>query len=155
MRHILRGFIPALGTPLDKDGFLIEESYIKHINDQIDAGACALLCMGTMGIQACVRNDVYSTVAQTAVKAASGRVPVYVGAMDISLARVKQRIAPLEEMDIDGLVFTAPYYHSCSNDQLLNFFKGVASHTKHDILLYDLPGVTQSKITYEIVVELL
>lgn len=155
MKNTMHGFIPALGTPLDKEGNLIEESYIRHIDDQINAGACALLCMGTMGIQAFLRNDVYLKVAQTAVNAASGRIPVYVGAMDVSIARVKQRIAPLEKMNIDGLVFTAPYYHSCSTDQLINFFKGVAELTGHNILLYDLPGVTQSKITYEIVIELL
>lgn len=154
MKTVNPGFIPALGTPLDKEGNLLIESYEKHIDDQINAGASALLCMGSMGIESFIRNDVYPLVAKTAVKAAAGRVPVFVGAMDVSIARVKQRIAPLEDMDIDGLVFTTPYYHSCSADQIINFFKGVAALTKHDILMYDLPGVTQSKITYDIVVEL-
>lgn len=155
MKTVKPGFVPALGTPLDKEGNLLADSYKKQIDDQIDAGASAILSMGSMGIQSFIRNDVYPLVAKTAVEAAEGRVPVYVGAMDTSIARVKQRIASLEEMDIDGLVFTAPYYHSCSGDQLVNFFKGVASLTKHNILLYDLPGVTQSKITYEIVLELI
>ena len=46
------GFIPALGTPLDKNGNLMVESYKKQINDQIDAGAVGILCMGSMGQQA-------------------------------------------------------------------------------------------------------
>ena len=154
MKTVNPGFIPALGTPLDKDGNLMAESYKKHIEDQINAGASALLCMGSMGIEAFIRNDVFPEVAKVATETAAGRIPVFVGAMDVSVARVKQRIAPLEDMDIDGLVFTTPYYHSCSGDQIINFFKSVAALTKHDILLYDLPGVTQSKITYEIVVEL-
>ena len=45
------GFVPALGTPLDKDGNVIEASLKKHINDQIEAGAVGLLCMGSMGIE--------------------------------------------------------------------------------------------------------
>lgn len=155
MKKLKAGFVPALGTPLDKEGNLLVQSLKKQIDDQISAGAVALLCMGSMGIQAFVRNDVYPQVAKTAVEAANGRVPVYVGAMDNSIARVKQRIASLEEVDIAGLVFTTPYYHACTRDQMVNFFQGVAALTKHDILLYDLPGVTQSKITYDMVLELL
>lgn len=155
MKTLKPGFVPALGTPLDKEGNLIESSLRKHIQDQIEMGASALLCMGSMGIESFIRADVYPIVAKAAVEAAEEKVPVFVGAMDTSIARIKQRIAPLEELDIDALVFTAPYYHSCSADQLINFFKGVAALTKHNIMLYDLPGVTQSKITYEIVTELI
>lgn len=149
------GFVPALGTPLTKDGELIKDSFIKHIDDQIEAGAAGLLCMGTMGIEAFIRADVYPEVAKTAVAAAKGRVPVFVGAMDLSIARVKDRIKELEELDIAGLVFTAPFYHPAARDQAMNFFRSVAALTKHKVLIYDLPGVTQSKITYDMVIELL
>ena len=149
------GFVPALGTPIDKDGNLIVESYKKHIEDQINAGASALLCMGSMGIEPYIRDDVYPQVAKAAVEAAKGRIPVLVGAMDTSITRVKSRIEPLEELDIDALVFTTPFYYACSRDQIVNFFKGVAALTKHNVMIYDLPGVTQSKITYDIVMELI
>ena len=43
------GFVTALGTPLDKDGNLMVESYKKEIEDQIQAGAAGLLVMGSMG----------------------------------------------------------------------------------------------------------
>ncbi len=149
------GFVPALGTPLDSNGNVIAESLTKHINDQIDAGAVGLLCMGSMGIEAFIRNEVYPKVAKIAVEAARGRVPVFIGAMDTSIARVKERIAALEDLDIAGLVFTAPFYSAASREQMMNFFKGVAALTKHNILLYDLPSVSQSKITYDMVLELL
>ena len=149
------GFVPALGTPLDAKGNLCEESFRKQIEDQINAGAVGLLCMGSMGIQAYIRQKVFPQVAKVAVDAAKGRVPVFVGAMDISIARAKERIAAMEDLDIAGFVLTAPYYAPCSRDQMMNFFKAVAASTKHSILLYDLPGVTQCKITYDMVLELL
>ncbi len=149
------GFVPALGTPMDENGNFYKESYVKQINDQIDAGAVGLLCMGSMGIQACIRQGICPQVAAAAVEAAAGRVPVFVGAMDVSIARAKERMAAMEDLDVAGFVFTAPYYSSCKRDQMMNFFRQVAAATKHDILLYDLPSVTQSKITYDIVLELL
>ena len=149
------GYIPALGTPLDEKGNLCVESFKKQIEDQIGAGAVGLLCMGSMGIQASIRQEVYPQVAKAAVEAAEGRVPVFVGAMDTSIARAKERVAAMEELDVAGFVLTAPYYAPCNRDQMMRFFRGVAGATKHSILLYDLPGVTQAKITYDMVLELL
>ena len=149
------GFVPALGTPLDANGNLLVDSYKKQINDMIDRGAVGLLSMGSMGVQAFIKNDVYPKVAQAAVEAAAGRVPVFVGAMDCSIARAKDRMAAMEHLAIDAFVFTTPYYHSCNPAQIVNYFKNVAAATKKGILLYDLPGVTQSKITYAIVKQLI
>lgn len=149
------GFVPALGTPLDEKGNLCAESLKKQIEDQIAAGAVGLLCMGSMGIQACIRQEVFPQVAKTAVEAAAGRVPVFVGAMDTSIARAKERMAAMEDLDIAGFVLTAPYYAPCNRDQLMRYFRSVAAATRHSIILYDLPGVTQSKITYDMVLELL
>lgn len=149
------GFVPALGTPVDAQGNLCKKSYQKQIDDQIKAGAVGILCMGSMGMQATLRQSVCPEVASAAVEAAAGRVPVFVGAMDTSIARAKERLASMEELDVAGFVLTAPYYAPCSRDQMMNFFKEVAAATQHQILLYDLPGVTQSKITYDMVLELL
>jgi len=151
----MTGFVPALGTPLDKNGNLCVESYKKQIDDQIKAGAAGILAMGSMGIQAFLKADVFPKVAEAAVEAAAGRVPVFVGAMDNSIARAKDRMAAMEHLDIDGFVFTTPYYHPCTPAQIINYYKGVAAATKKKILMYDLAVVTQSKITYDIVLKLI
>lgn len=149
------GFVPAVGTPLDKDGNLCVESYKKQIEDQINQGAIAILSMGSMGIQPYMRSSVCPQVAKAAVEAAAGRVPVYVGAMDCSIARAKERMAAMEDLDIAGFVLTTPYYYACTPEMIINYYKGVCAATKHDVLMYDLAVVTQSKITYEIVKELI
>jgi 4-hydroxy-tetrahydrodipicolinate synthase len=150
-----KGFVPALGTPLNEKGELVKESFEKQINDQIESGASGLLCMGSMGIEAFIRAEVYPEVAKAAVEAAAGRVPVYVGAMDVSVARVKDRISALEDTDVEGFVFTAPFYSTASRNEAMNFFRGVAALTKHKILIYDLPVVSKMKITYDMVIELI
>ncbi|MEA4965496.1 MAG: dihydrodipicolinate synthase family protein [Oscillospiraceae bacterium] len=149
------GFIPALVTPLDANGNLIEASYRKQIEDMIHAGAVGLLSMGSMGQQAFLRSGVCPEVARVAVDAAAGRVPVFVGAMDCSIGRASERIAAMENLDVASFVFTAPYYSAANRPQMMHYFRGVAAATKHNIMLYDLPSVTQSKITYDMVLELL
>ena len=66
------GYVPALGTPLDAAGNLMKESYRRQIEDQIQAGAVGVLCMGSMGIQAFLRSSICPQVARTAVEAAQG-----------------------------------------------------------------------------------
>lgn len=148
------GFVPALGTPIDANGAFLPESYAKQIERMLDAGAVALLCMGSMGQQAFLRPDACVQAARTAVKCAAGRVPVFVGAMDNSIARAKDRIASMEQFDLTAFVFTTPYYEVDTDAQVLTYFKSVAKATKHGVILYDLPGVTNHKITYEMVLEL-
>ena len=151
----MKGFVPALGTPFDKDGKFLKESYMKQIDDQIKAGAVGVLSMGSMGAQAMITSEEYPKVAEAAVEAAAGRVPVFVGAMDCSIGKVKERMAKMEHLDIAGFVFTTPYYGKISNDMILNYYQGIAAATKHKVLLYDLPGVTQNKITYGLVLDML
>ena len=149
------GFVPALGTPLTAEGELCVNGFKTQIEQQIAAGAVGLLCMGSMGQEAFIREDVYADVAKAAVEAAAGRVPVFVGAMDTSIARAKARMAKVEDLEIAAFVFTAPFYSACNRAQMMAYFRGVAAATKHNIMLYDLPPVAQAKITYDMVLELI
>ena len=145
------GFVPALGTPLDANGNLCKESYAAQIERMLEAGAVGLLSMGSMGQQAFISNDVCVEVAETAVKTAAGRVPVFVGAMDNSIKRAKARVASMEHLDVTAFVLTTPYYEVDTPEQVMTYIREVAKSTKHSIMLYDLPGVTNFKITYDMV----
>ena len=152
---IEKGYIPALGTPLDKEGNFLPESYKKQIEDQINAGATALLCMGSMGIEPYIRNDVFPKVVEAAVEAAAGRVPVLVGAADTSIARIKQKIESIKHLDFYALVFTPSFYEACNYNEIANFYKKISALTDRTIFLYDHPYSSQFKITYGLVKELL
>ena len=97
------GFVPALVTPLDEKGNLIERSYRKQIEDMIAAGAVGLLSMGSMGQQAFLTNSTCVEVARVAVDAAAGRVPVFVGAMDCSIRRAAERMLQEETCQISAI----------------------------------------------------
>jgi 4-hydroxy-tetrahydrodipicolinate synthase len=142
------GFIPALGTPVDENGIFLPESYEKQIDDMLEAGAVAVLVLGSMGMMYAIRQDQYRSVVETAIEAVGGRCPVLVGAMDNSLWRVKERLRYLAGLDIDGIVLTPPYYYASTPDELVRFYVGVAQVSPYNVYMYDLPVVTQTKITY-------
>ena len=109
--------------------------------------------MGSMGIQSAIRNSEFPKVAKAAQEAVKGRVPLFVGVMDNSVMRVKDRIDSLDGLAIDGVVATTPFYSKCTDEEIISFFKGIASASPFPVYLYDLPVVTKLKITFEIVNE--
>ena len=149
------GFYTALGTPLDEEGNLVAESLKKHIEQQIAAGASGLLLMGSMGIEAYIKNSAYEKIVKTAVEANAARLPLFVGAMDNSIVKVMEKIAMIGDADIKGVVLTTPYYSMLNPAQLENWFKTIADRSPHPVYLYDLAVVTKMKITLPLIDKLI
>ena len=146
-KQMKNGFYPALGTPTDDNGKLVEKSFAKEIELMIASGAAGMLCMGSMGKMESIRNSEYPKIADKCVKVVSKRVPVMVGVMDCSITRVLDRIDALGNIDIDGVVTTVPYYLKVSASGIINFFTQISKKSKYPVFIYDLPSVTQSPVT--------
>ena len=146
------GFYTALGTPLTEDGKLVEGALIKHIDQQIDAGASGLLLMGSMGIEASVPQSQYGKTVEVALTANRGRVPLFVGVMDNSIARVRERIDMIGEgKQIEGIVATVPYYAVPRAEDVIYWYTQIADRSPYPVYLYDLPGVTQFRIPMRVI----
>lgn len=145
------GFYAALGTPTDDHGKLMETSFTRGIELMISSGVAGMLCMGSMGKMESIRNSEYPKIAAKCVEVASKKVPVMVGVMDCSVARVLERIDALENIDIEGVVATAPFYSKVGATGIVNFYTQIAKKSKYPVFIYDLPSVTQSPITADIV----
>ncbi len=147
---IRNGFFPALGTPVDDEGILLEKSFENEIEMMVDAGAAGVLCLGSMGQMAAIRDSEYSKTASVCVNIVDGRIPVMVGVMDCSAGRVLERIERLEELPLEGVVATPPFYSALSQPEIISFFTLVSERSRYPVYIYDLPSVTQSPITPEI-----
>lgn len=145
------GFYTALGTPIDEKGDLVCESLKKHINQQIDAGASGLLLMGSMGIEAYLKASTYKAAVETAAKEAGGRLPLFVGAMDTSIARVAEKFEMIGDANITGIVLTVPFYGTVNDEQAINWFLTLADMAQKPIYIYDLAVVTKYKINMNVI----
>ena len=144
------GFYPALGTPTDSEGKLVVNSFRKQVELMIEAGARGVLCMGSMGKMASIRDIEYPGVARQCLETASRKVPVMVGVMDCSVSRIMDRIEALTDIKIDGVVATVPYYYKLNTIEIINFFQLLSKKSKYPVYIYDLPSVTQAPVTYGI-----
>jgi 4-hydroxy-tetrahydrodipicolinate synthase len=144
------GFYPALGTPTDEDGRLNKKSFQRQIDLMLDSGASGMLCLGSMGKMTSIRENEYNKIAGVCSEVVSGKVPVMTGVMDCSVLRVIDRIRSLDGIEIDGVVTTSPFYSRLKPEQVVNFFRKVSKESKYPLYVYDLPSVTQSHVTKEI-----
>ena len=71
------------------------------------------------------------------------------------MSRVLERIEALGKIDIDGVVATSPYYYKVDRNGIINFFRMLADNSKYPVYIYDLPSVTQSPITGDILKSLI
>ncbi|MDD4144909.1 MAG: dihydrodipicolinate synthase family protein [Prolixibacteraceae bacterium] len=149
------GFYPALGTPTDEDGKLNKKSFITQIELMLESGAAGMLCLGSMGKMTSIREREYKKIATVCSELVSGKVPVMTGVMDCSALRVIDRIESLGRIDIEGVVATSPFYSRLKPDQVINFFRMVSKESGYPLYIYDLPSVTQSPVTKEILLTLM
>ena len=146
------GFYTALGTPMTEDGKIVEGALKAQIDQQIDAGAVGLLLMGSLGIEASVPHAEYGRAVDIAIEATAGRVPLFVGAMDNSVARVKERIDMIGAgKKIEGIVLTVPFYAVPREADAICFFTQIANYSPYPIYIYDLPGVTQFRVSMNVI----
>ena len=143
---LTNGFYTALGTPLDNEGNLVANSLKKHLEQQIEIGASGLLLMGSMGIEAYLKNSTFKEAARVAAETVNGRTPLFVGAMDNSIAKVMEKIDMLNGLNIDGVVLTTPFYATLTDAEVVNWFSTIADKSPFPIYLYDLAVVTKTKI---------
>ncbi|MBI2441372.1 MAG: dihydrodipicolinate synthase family protein [Lentisphaerae bacterium] len=147
-------FITAVGTPLNEDGDLVEESFRRHLSDQLANGIDGLLVMGTMGMMPCLKAATYRQCAQAAVAQVGSRAKVMVGIGDNSIERTMERVELLEGLKIDAVAATTPYYFPSSQHDLLDYFRTIAERSPFPLYLYDLPQLTKVKIELDTVLEL-
>lgn len=147
-----KGFFTALGTPLEKDGAFIPDSMAIQLEQQISVGVSGMLVMGSMGIEAYIKNREYPKVAELSAKIVHGRVPVLVGVTDVSIGRVKDRIDAIGDIQgIDGIVSTLPYYDALTQEEIYNFYTTIADYSKRPVYMYDLAVITKAAILPETV----
>ena len=147
-------FVTALGTPLDNQSELVEDSFCRHIDNQLEYGVDGFLVLGTMGYMPCVTESAYLKCAQVACEHIAGRAKIMVGVGDNSIERTMHRIGLLKGLEVDAVVSTTPYYFPSKQNDLIHYYTAIADKSPLPLYLYDLPQCTKVKIETDTVLSL-
>lgn len=150
----LAGVIPPMVTPVagrtgdvDRD---VARSFSKFL---VDGGVHGLFPCGSIGEFSSLTRDQRSAMVEAVVESASG-VPVLAGCGGTCLGDVCDLVADAADAGADAAVVVTPYYLQTNQDGLLEFYRTVADRSPLDVVLYNIPQLTDHRLAPETVVTL-
>ena len=147
-------FTPTI-TPLDEKERVDELGFVKHLNRLIDNGVHGIYLLGSSGEYVSLTNAERQRAIEIAVNTVRGRVPIICGAMDSSTRRVIQNIEMAQELKVDAVAATPPFYYpSSSDDDIKAFYQTVVQSTDLPFIIYNIPMMVKTMIEPEIVRDL-
>jgi 4-hydroxy-tetrahydrodipicolinate synthase len=139
----LRGVLPALVTPLHRDGTVDEPAIQRLVEHVLVGGVHGLLALGSTGEVASLDQAARRTVLGAVVKAAAGRVPVICGVAQSRLADATADVAAAAELGAAAVLVAPPYYYPIDQPTVLNFYRKVAEDSPLPIFIYNIPQNTK------------
>jgi dihydrodipicolinate synthase/N-acetylneuraminate lyase len=107
-----------------------------------------------MGLMQLLKDETYRELIKEGMAFSRGRGELMVGIGDTSLARTRERLKIAEEYNPDAVVVITPFFYKFSRQDLIGYFKTLASESKKPLFLYYLPGLTGVQMDLEMAVEL-
>jgi 4-hydroxy-tetrahydrodipicolinate synthase len=149
------GIIPALVTPLDGQGNLMENSLKKIIDYTLEAGVHGVFILGSTGEIYGLTDKQKQRVMEVTVEHVNGRVPVYAGAGEITTNNSIKTAQMAEKVGgISALSVITPYFVSPTQDELIEHYTTIANSVKTPIILYGCDGRAHNSIMPETALKL-
>jgi 4-hydroxy-tetrahydrodipicolinate synthase len=139
----LRGVLPALATPLTREGAVDETAIGRLVEHVLAGGVHGLLPLGSTGEAASLDEAARRKVLATVVKAAAGRVPVICGVVQSQLAAARADVNAAAELGAIAALVAPPYYYPIDQATVLAFYRRLAAGSPLPILVYNIPQNTK------------
>ena len=134
------GSITALVTPFNQDGSLDEDSFVKHINWQIENGTNGFVPVGTTGESPTLSHDEHKRVVELCVEVVKKRVPVIAGAGSNNTEEAIDFLEHATSVGADAGLIVTPYYNKPTQEGMYQHFKVLNDVSNIPLLIYNIPG---------------
>jgi len=139
----LRGVLPALITPLTREGTVDEPGIRRLVEHVLAGGVNGLLPLGSTGETTSLDEPARRRVLSAVMEAAAGRVPVICGVAQTHLAAVRAELAAAAGMGALAALVAPPFYYPIDQATVLDFYRRLASSSPLPILVYNIPQNTK------------
>lgn len=150
----LSGIIPPVVTPFTPDGQIDRASLVRLVNHFVDADVDGLFALGSTGEVAYLSDAQRREVVEVVCEANAGRLPVVVGCIDLTWARVVDQAKTLASDGVAAVVATAPLYARNSMAEINDHFRAIAAGSPVPLIAYDVPVRVGVKLLPEQLVQL-
>ena len=148
------GVIPPVVVPLTQDRELDVPSFERSVNRMIEAGVDGLFILGSSSEVVFSTDQRRSDIIQNLVRIVDGRVPVLAGIIDTETERMIEHGKRAEQMGVDALVATCPFYALQGIDEIEWSFRCLHDALDLPIFAYDIPVCVHNKLDTDMLVRL-
>ncbi|USR78725.1 dihydrodipicolinate synthase family protein [Arcanobacterium pinnipediorum] len=141
-----RGVIPPVVVAEHEDGTFDVQSYQRGLDRMIQAGVHGVFALGSSGEGAFATPSRREEILRATNEVVAGRVPVLAGVIDTQTDRVLEHVRQAEQIGVDGIVATAPFYALGGMAQVENHFRAIAAATELPLFAYDIPVCVHVKL---------
>lgn len=150
-----RGIYPPMVTPLTSKGNLDEEGLTNVVNHLLRGGVQGLYLLGTTGESPALREPDWRRAVEVAKQALNGRGHLIVGAMEPATHRCLDRLRIAEEIGVDAVAVTPPYYYPPRDEaEIIRHYHQLCAAAQGPVLIYNIPSTTKVFIQAETIVRL-
>ena len=151
----IKGIIPPILTPIDKDERIDEARLRRHVSFIIEGGVHGFLAFGSNGEFYMVDDDDVERGLKIMLDEARGRVPVFLGLGAIKTRKCVQLAKMGEKAGASGISVLQPMFLKPTEAELYDHFKTIAEAIPSTpMLLYNNPGRTGYTMSSGLVVKL-
>lgn len=148
------GIIPPIVTPLNSDGTVNYADLDALVEHLIAVGVDGLFPMGSTGQVAYLTDADRIAIVKAVARKAAGRVPVIVGAIDLTAARVIESARSLIAAGADAIVATAPVYAINDETEVADHFRQIKAGIDAPLFAYDIPVRVKTKLSPRMLIDL-
>ncbi|WP_006246279.1 dihydrodipicolinate synthase family protein [Mycolicibacterium tusciae] len=155
MTTALHGIIAYPVTPFTIDGDAIDTGKLAAlIENLVDAGVHAIAPLGSTGETAYLSEKEFDTVVDTAVGVVGKRIPVIVGASDLTTANTIRRARHAERAGADAVMILPVSYWKLTDREIAHHYQSVGSAINIPIMAYNNPATSGIDMTPELLVQM-
>src|SRR6201986_3640371 len=149
-----QGVFPYLVSPLDTNGTIRTGVLAKLCDDLIKSGVHGLTPLGSTGEFAYLNQSQRTSVVQTTIEAAKGRVPVVAGVASTSTADAVAPAKQYQRLGADGILAILEAYFPLGDAQVESYFRAIADAVDIPVVIYTNPQFQRSDLTLDVIARL-
>lgn len=150
----IRGVIVPIITPLKSDETVDVPSLRRLVNYLIDSGVHGIWASGTTGEFANLSDKERLASMDAVVDEVNGRVPVIGNVSGASTQASVNMALDAQEMGMDGIAATPPYYYPCAQDEILDHYRHIRARVGAPLWVYNIPQTVKTVVAPGVVAAL-
>lgn len=151
----IHGIIAYPVTPFTADGEGIDTGALAALVERLVAtGAHAIAPLGSTGESAYLTENEFDTVVDTTVGVVNKRVPVIVGASDLTTANTIRRARHAQRAGADALMVLPVSYWPLNDREIAQHYSRVAAAVDLPIMVYNNPATSGIDMSPELLVQM-